>query len=145
MITRISHDIIAALKSKDKFLATVLRSLKAALQNMQIEKGAPLTDEESIAVLQAQVKSRLQAIELYHKGGREDLATQEEAEITVIKRYLPTPLTKEEMQQEVQLMISELGASSMKDMGAVMKELKDKLGTRADGKILSSLVRNELS
>lgn len=145
MITRISQDIIAALKRRDKALSTVLRSLKAALQNMQIEKGAPLSDEESIAVLQAQVKSRVQAIELYHKGGREDLAAQEEAEIAIIKRYLPAPLSDEEMQQEVQLMISELGASSMKDMGAVMKGLKEKLGTRADGKILSSLVRHELS
>jgi len=144
MIAQISKDIIAALKAKDKALLTVLRSLKSAVQYQAIEKGTALTDAEVISVLQSQVKSRIQAIELYRKGGRDDLAEQEEREVAIIKRYLPTPLTADELEVEVAAMVAELHASSMKDMGSVMRALKEKLGSRAEGKALSSLVRGAL-
>jgi hypothetical protein len=122
----------------------VLRSLKSALKNQAIDRGQELTEAEEFKVLKKQVKARKQAIELYEKGNRPELAAQEQQEIEIIQSYLPQPLTETEMEQEVDKVISELAAETMKDMGKVMKTLKDKLGTRADGKILSQLVRTKL-
>jgi len=145
MINRITNDIKKALLNKQKEELMVLRSLKSALKYIEIEQKKELTEEESIKVLQNQVKSREQAIELYIQGNRPELAEKEKFEIKIIKAYLPEPLTEAEMEIEVTQTISELQAESMKDMGKVMKALSQKLGTRADGKILSNLVRQKLA
>ncbi|HHE38568.1 MAG TPA: GatB/YqeY domain-containing protein [Candidatus Cloacimonetes bacterium] len=145
MINRITNDIKKALLNKQKEELLVLRSLKSALKYIEIEQKKELTEEESIKVLKNQVKSREQAIELYIQGNRPELAEKEEFEIKIIKAYLPEPLTEAEMETEVTKTISELQAESMKDMGKVMKALSQKLGTRADGKILSNLVRQKLA
>ena len=104
-----------------------------------------LSEEESMSVLQSQVKSRQQALELYIQGERPELAEIEKYEIETIESYLPEPLTEAEMEIEVEKMLSELNAESMKDMGKIMKALSQKLGKRANGKILSNLVRTRLS
>ena len=144
MKKRIERDFIEALRSKDKFLLNVLRSLKAAFKYQEIEIKKELSDEEITAILNGQVKSRKQAIELYVQGNRPELAKVEQNEIEIISCYLPRQLSEEELKQEVKQIITVFDAKSMKDMGRVMKALKEKLGSTADGKILSTLVRAAL-
>jgi len=144
MKKRIERDFIEALRSKDKFRLNVLRSLKAAFKYQEIEQKKELSDEEMIAILNGQVKSRKQAIELYLQGNRPELAKVEQNEIEIISWYLPRQLSEEELKQEVKQIITVFDAKSMKDMGRVMKALKEKLGSTADGKILSTLVRTAL-
>ena len=145
MIKKISADIMSALREKDKKRLQVLRSIKSALKYREIELKKELSQDESIAILNTQLKKREQAIELYLQGERTDLADIEKYEIEIIKTYLPEPLTETEMEIEVDEAIAELNAESMRDMGKVMKALKEKLGSKADGKILSSIVRAKLS
>lgn len=144
MIEKIDKAVLEALRSKDQKRLKVLRSLKAALKYKQIEKKEKLSDDEAISVLKAQVKSRKQAIELYEQGNRPELAANEKYEIEVIESFLPKPLSEEALQLAVDEVITELAASSMKDMGKVMTSLKEKLGNQADGKILSKLVKQKL-
>ena len=141
---KISEDIKIALKGKDKARLTLLRSLKSALQKVEIDERKELTNQEEQIILSQQMKSREQAKELYIKGNRTDLASIEQNEIDMIAEYLPKKLTKEEMEREVDSAISELNATSIKDMGKVMKTLKDSLGTTADGKLLSQIVKEKL-
>ena len=145
MLKRIDKDIILAMRSKDKLRITVLRSLKTAIKYEAIETGAELSEEKILSLFKSQVKSRQQAIELYKQGNRLELVEKEEDEIEIISEYLPVPLTEAEMINATKRVISELGATAMKDMGEVMKTLKTELGSRADGKILSNIVRKELS
>ncbi len=144
MISKIEEDIIQALREKDKDRLIVLRSLKSAVKYQQIELGRELEEDEVISVLAGQVKSRQQAIELYLQGNRPELAEKETREIEIINFYLPQKMSEAEMEVEVDKAITELNASSMKDMGLVMKTIKEKLGNRADGKILSDIVRKKL-
>ncbi len=144
MISKIEEDIIQALREKDKDRLIILRSLKSAVQYQQIELGRELEEDEIISVLAGQVKSRQQAIELYLQGNRPELAEKETREIEIINFYLPKKLSEAEIEVEVDKAITELNASSMKDMGLVMKTIKEKLGNRADGKILSDIVRKKL-
>ena len=144
MISKIEEDIIQALREKDKDRLIVLRSLKSAVKYQQIELGRELEEDEVISVLAGQVKSRQQAIELYLQGNRPELAEKETREIKIINFYLPQKMSETEIEVEVDKAVTELNASSMKDMGLVMKTIKEKLGNRADGKILSDIVRKKL-
>ena len=145
IVDKIKKDLVTALKSKDKIKLTLLRYLKSALKNAEINAGKTLSKQDEIKVLQSQIKQRQQALELYKRGGRDDLANHEQEEIDIISTYLPKQLTKDEIIIEVKNAISELNAQSMKDMGKVMKFLKEKLGAKADGKLLSTVVKNQLS
>jgi len=145
LLKRIEKDLITAMREKDKFRLLVLRSLKSAIKYEVIEAGSQLSDDKVITILEKQVKSRQQATELYEQGGRQELADKEKAEITLISEYLPEPLSKAEITTLVVATIKELLASSMKDMGSVMGAIKGKVGSRADGKILSQIVREKLS
>ena len=144
MIKQIEKDIILALREKDKDRLKVLRSLKSAIKYKEIELGKKLSEDVIISVLKGQVKSREQAVELYIRGDRPELAEIETKEIEIIESYLPEPMSESEIEKEVDNTISELNAESMKDMGRVMKALKEKLGSRADGKVLSIIVKNKL-
>jgi uncharacterized protein YqeY len=144
MISKIEEDIIQALREKDKDRLIVLRSLKSAVKYQQIELGRELEEDEVISVLAGQVKSRQQAIELYLQGNRPELAEKETREIKIINFYLPQKMSETEIEVEVDKAVTELNASSMKDMSLVMKTIKEKLGNRADGKILSDIVRKKL-
>jgi hypothetical protein len=144
MIKKIDALIVDAMRVKDKDRLKVLRSLKTALKYQEIEQKKPLTEEECIYVLQSQIKGREQAIELYLQGNRPELAAQEQYEIKVIRSFLPAALSLDELTIEVEIVINELGAASIKDMGPVMQALRQKLGSKADGKILSQLVKAKL-
>ncbi len=145
MILRISEEIKTAMKEQNKERLLVLRSLKTELKNKEIDLCRPLTEEEGLDVVRRCVKSREQAIELYEKGGRPELALKEKEEIALLQVYLPQTLTEEEIEKEVDLAIQENPEITVKDMGKLMKILSAKLGSRADGKTLSSIVRKKLS
>ena len=142
---RITSDLTAAMKAQDAPRLSTLRMIKAAVQNREIEKGAPLTDEELTRLFQSLVKQRRDSVEQYQKGNRPELVAKEQAEIAVIEGYLPQAATREEIEQAVAAAISETGATSMKEMGAVMKATQARLaGRTADGRTVSEIVKAKL-
>lgn len=139
-------DLTAAMKAKDADKLSTLRMVKSNLMNRQIDKGGELTDDEIMKALQSLVKQRRDSVEQYEKAGRTELAEKEKAEITVIETYLPQGATQAEIDAAVEAAIAETGASSMKDMGTVMKATMAHLaGKTADGKMVSESVKAKLS
>src|SRR5215471_15706409 len=144
-LDRINEDLKAAMKSKDPERLSTLRMVKTALKNREIDKMEALTDEEAIKVLQSLVKQRRDSIEQYQQAGRIELAEKEAAEIKVIEEYLPAALDEAAVARVVEETIAETGASSMKEMGAVMKAVMAKLaGQTVDGKVVNQIVKSKL-
>ncbi|MCA1635476.1 MAG: GatB/YqeY domain-containing protein [Acidobacteria bacterium] len=142
---RIVSDMTAAMKARDAARTSTLRMVKAALQYREIEKGGELTEEELTKSLQSLVKQRRDSIEQYEKAGRTELAGKERAEIAVIEEYLPRAATPEEIERAVAEAVAEVGATSIKQMGAVMKTAQAKLaGRSADGRTVSEIVKSKL-
>lgn len=145
-IERIQNDLTAAMKEKDELRLSVLRMVKSALKNKEIEKMRPLEDLESLQILQTMVKQRRESIDQFRKGGRNDLAEKEAKEIAIIDEYLPAAPSDAEMHAAIEAAIDEEGADSLKQMGAVVKAARAKLeGKAIDGKILSHKVRQRLA
>ena len=143
---RIQKDLTDAMKLKDELRLSTLRMMKSALKNKEIEKRKPLDDAEAIQMMQTLVKQRRESIEQFTKGGRMDLADKEAKEILIIEAYLPAAAGPADMDAAIEAAISETGANSPKQMGAVVKAAKVKLeGKTADGKILSDRVRERLA
>ena len=144
-LDRINEDLKAAMKSKDSERLSTLRMVKTALKNREIDKMEALTDEEAIKVLQSLVKQRRDSIEQYQQAGRIELAEKEASEIKVIEEYLPAALDEAAIARVVEETIAETGASSMKEMGAVMKAVMAKLaGQIVDGKAVNQIVKSKL-
>lgn len=142
---KILDDMKTAMKNRDKERLSTLRMVKSAITNREIETGGELTDEETVKTLNTLVKQRRDSAEQYEKGGRAELAAKENAEIAVLEEYLPRAASAEEIEEAVTEAISETGAGSMKDMGAVMKASLAKLsGKTVDGRAVSDLVRSKL-
>ena len=144
---RITEDMKTAMREKNTVALNTVRMLKSAIKNAAIEKGgadAELTDAEVMAVVRKEVKKRQDSIEQYEAAGRDELADQEKAEIEVLNDYLPEPLSSEEIVSIVEAAIAELGATSRKEMGQVMKIVQEKTAGRADGKTLSQAVMSKL-
>jgi uncharacterized protein len=142
---KIISDMTAAMKAKDAARTSTLRMVKAAITNREKDGGGELGDEDVMKLLRSQVKQRRDSVEQYQKGGRPELADKELAEIAVIEEYLPQAASQDEIDAAVAAAISETGASSMKDMGAVMKAVMPKLaGKNADGKAVSEAVKAKL-
>lgn len=145
-LDRIQSDLTAAMKQKDELRLSVLRMVKSALKNKEIEKMHPLTDMESLQVLQTLVKQRRESVHQFTQGGRKDLADKESKEITIIEEYLPAAPTDDEIRHAIEAAIVEAGADSLKQMGAVVKAARARLeGKAIDGKVLSDRVRERLS
>jgi len=143
---QIQKDIVSAMKSKDEQRLSVLRMAKAAFQLKEVEKMRKLDDSESIQLLQTLVKQRKESIEQFGKGGRQDLVDKETSELKILESYLPAGASEAEMDAAITQAIASTGATSMKQMGAVVKAAKDALAGKAvDGKALSDLVRVRLS
>ena len=140
----IARDTKEAMKGRDRPRVEALRMLTAALKNGEIEKGGTLTEDEEIAILRRQLKQREESAEAFRKAGREEQAQAEDAEVGIVRRYLPAPLSDEELIGIVEEAINETGATSMKDMGAVIGRATRRAGNRADGKRLAALVRERL-
>lgn len=142
---KIIADLSTAMRAKDADRLSTLRMVKANLMNRKIEKGGELTDEEVTKALQSLVKQRRDSIEQYEKAGRTELAEKEAAEIGYIEVYLPQAATPEEIEKAVAEAVAETGASSIKEMGQVMKAAQAKLaGKTADGKLVSEAVKAKL-
>ena len=143
---QIIADLTAAMKAKDAARTSTLRMLKAAIVNRQIEKGGELDEEELMKLLRSQAKQRRDSVEQFEKGGRQDLADKELAEIAVIEAYLPQAASQEQIDKAVAAAIAETGATSMKEMGAVMKAVMPRLaGKNADGRVVSEIVKKKLT
>ena len=142
---QIISDMTAAMKAQDAARTSTLRMVKAAIMNREKEGGGELTDEDVQKLLLSQVKQRRDSVEQYQKANRPDLADKEQAEIAIIETYLPQAASQEEIDQAVTAAITETGASSMKEMGAVMKAAMAKLaGKNAEGKMVSETVKAKL-
>jgi uncharacterized protein YqeY len=142
---QIISDLTASMKAQDAQRTSTLRMVKAAFMNREIEKGGELDDEEMSKLLRTLVKQRRDSVEQYEKGGRPELAAKETSEIEVIETYLPQAASREEIDAAVNAAISETGATSMKDMGKVMKSVQAALaGKNADGRTVSEIVKTKL-
>ena len=144
---RITTDIKEAMKNKDQAALNAIRSLKSAIQMATIEKygaAGELDEAESVAVIRKAIKQRQDSVASFESGGRPELAENEKAEIAILERYLPAALSEAEIQKMVDDAIAELGATTRKDMGGVMKVLQERIAGRADNKIVSGLVGERL-
>jgi uncharacterized protein YqeY len=142
---RIEADLKTAMKDKDAARLSVIRMLKSAVKYREIEVMKPLDDAGVEAVVSSEIKRRRDSVDQYRAGNREDLASKEEAEIAVLQGYLPQQLTPEEVAAKVDAAIAKAGAKGPKDMGAVMKLLMPEVQGRADGKVVSELVKQKLA
>jgi uncharacterized protein YqeY len=148
LVEQIQKDITAAMKAREEQRLSTLRMVKSALHHRQIEKMAPLDDKESQAVLSTLIKQRKESVEQFTKGGRQEMADKEAAEIVLIESYLPKAAGEAEVVAGVKAVIAEMGAPTMKDMGTVMKQAMARFsaaGMRVDGKVVSEAVKRELA
>lgn len=148
MIEQIQKDITGAMKARQEQRLSTLRMVKTALKNREIEKMAPLDDKESQQVLSTLIKQRKESVEQFLKGGRQEMAGKEAAEITLIESYLPKAASEEQIVAGVKAVIAEMGSPTMKDMGTVMKNAMARFagaGVRVDGKQVSEAVKRELA
>jgi uncharacterized protein len=144
---QVQKDMVAAMRSREELRLSTLRMVKSALKNKEIEKRGPLDEKEAQQILSTLIKQRRDSIEQFQKGGRQELAEKEAAEISIIEAYLPEALGEDEIAAIVKATIAEMGAPTMKDMGAVMKNVMAKLqasGARVEGKTVSELVKKQL-
>lgn len=144
---QITEDMKTAMREKNTLALNTIRMLRSAVKNAAIEKGgadAELSDPEIVAVIRKEVKKRQDSIEQYTTAGRGELVAQEEAEMAVLNGYLPEPLSEEKIAEIIDAAIADVGATSRKEMGQVMKLVQEKTAGRADGKTLSQAVMAKL-
>ena len=142
----INKDYVQAMKARETDKSAALNYLRAMIKQVKVDKRLDqVADEEVLSVIKKQIKQRQDSIEQFEKGGRPELAEKERSEITIMKVYLPQELPLEQIKALITEAIRETGASSAKDMGTVMKLAREKVAGRADGKILSELVKETLS
>ena len=133
------------MKEKNEIKKNAIQMVRAGILQIEKDKGIELTDEQIIELISKEVKKRKDSIADYEKGGREDLVNQINEEISYLEKYLPKQLTEEEITVIVKQIIAELGATTMKDMGKVMKAAKEKMGVTADGKTINKVVKENLA
>ena len=138
---QILADIKEAMKAKDEFKRDTLRTLNAALKQIEVDQRIEMTDEVVLPLLQREIKKRADSVELYIKGAREDLAKKEQGEIELIKTYLPAQLSDEELKAKIETIIQKTG----KNLGAVMKMAKDEIGASAEAKRISMIAKELLA
>jgi len=152
LLEQIDKDLIEALKAKDETKVSTIRMFKSTIHNWQIAKRAKEhaiekepQDADILAVIQKEIKSRKDSIEMYEKGGRGELAEKEQKEIVILSKYLPEQASPEEIRAKAKEIIAQTGASSIQDMGKVMGPLIDEFKGKADGATISSIVKEELN
>ena len=144
---QIQKDIVAAMKARDELRLSTLRMVKTALKNREIDKMAALDDKESQQILSTLIKQRKESVEQFTKGGRQELADKETAEIVMIEAYMPKAAGEEQILAGVKAVIAEMGSPTLADMGTVMKNVMARFsgaGIRVDGKQVSAAVKREL-
>jgi len=140
----ITEDMKNALRSGDKAKLGTLRFLLSQIKNAEIDRGGPLTDEDVIGVISREVKKLLEAADEFEKGGSAERAAQERAEAELLRSYLPPQLSEEEIERVIETKMAEIGASSAKDLGPLMRAVMEEVRGRADGKLVNELVRRKL-
>lgn len=145
LLQDLTSDMVSAMKSRDKGTLAVVRMLKAAVQNAQIEAGHDLTPDEEVAVMSREYKQRKESLAEFEKAGRQDLVDKTNHELTVVEKYLPKQLSADDVNKIVQETIAAVGASSMKDFGKVMGAVMPKVKGQADGKVVNQAVKAALS
>jgi len=142
---KVNGEMVQATKEKDRLRLSVVRLIKTALHNLEIDLKRPLDDQECLQLLSGMVKQRRDSIEQFRQGGRMDLVEKEQAELTFIQSFMPQQLSEEDIAKEIEKAIQEVGATGIKDMGKVMKILMPGLTGRADGKLVGEKVKARLS
>jgi uncharacterized protein len=144
---QIQKDMVEAMRGREELRLSTLRMVKAAIKNKEVDKRAPLDEKEAQQILATLIKQRRDSIEQFVKGGRQELADKEAAEIKLIEAYLPKATGEEEIATVVKAVVAEMGSPTLKDMGAVMKNVMAKLqagGARVEGKTVSEMVKKQL-
>ena len=144
LINQLDQDFKSALKNKDEIGLSVLRMIKTKVKNREKEILRPLQDSELISIITNQAKQRQDSIEQFTKGGRNDLVVREEAELKILEQYLPKRLTPEEIESEITGLVREFEATSIKDMGRIMKALMERHPGKLDGKQAGEIVKMKL-
>lgn len=142
---KLMEDLKKSMKEKNVLRKNVIQMVRAAILQIEKDKGIEVDDNKILEIIAKEVKTRNDSLEDFQKGGREDLVEQAKQEIAILSEYLPKQLTKEELKEKIMNIINEIGATSIKDMGAVMKEAKAQIGTAADGKSINEVVRELLN
>jgi uncharacterized protein YqeY len=144
-IDTIEQELRAAMKARDAERRDALRLILNALKSSEKDLQRPLSEEEELQVLQRERKRRLEAAEAFRAGGREEQADSEERELAILEEFMPTPLSEEEIDEIVDDVIAEVGATSMADLGRVMADVMPQVAGRADGSVVSQIVREKLA
>ena len=142
---RLLEEMKLAMKSNEKLKLSTIRMIRSALKNKEIDLRKKLEDEDIVKVIQAMVRKGEESVEQFQAGGRMDLVEKEKNEIEIMKSFLPQPLSQEEILKIIDQSIQETQASSLKDLGKVMKSVMPKMGGKADGKLINQLVKEKLS
>jgi hypothetical protein len=142
---RLVEEMKQAMKSNEKLKLSTIRMVRSGLKNKEIELRKKLEDEDIVKVIQAMVRKGEESVEQFQTGGRMDLVEKEKSEIEIMKSFLPQPLSQEEILKIIDQSIQETQASSLKDLGKVMKSVMPKMGGKADGKLINQLVKEKLS
>ena len=142
---KLLEDLKTAMKEKDEIKKNTVQLVRAAILQVEKDKAITLEDDKILEIIAKESKKRRDSIPDYEKSGREDLLKQINEEIAILEEYLPEQLSQEEVEQKVKEIIQEVDASSMKDMGNVMKIVKEQVGARADGKTINEIVKKILS
>ena len=145
MKKKLLEDMKDAMKEKNEVKKNTIQMVRAAILQVEKDKGIEMDDNQIIEVISKEVKKRKDAINDFEKGGREDLVNQTKEEISYLEGYLPAQLSREEVEEIVKSIIAETGASTMKDMGMVMKTAKEKIGASSDGKTINEIVKANLN
>jgi uncharacterized protein len=145
LIEELEDDVKDAMRAGDAARRDALRLIVASLKSAEKDLLRPLTEDEELQVLQRERKKRIEAAEAFRGGGREEQAAKEEAELAVLEEFMPEPLSEEELEQILDDAIAENGATSMRDMGRVMKDVMPQIAGRADGAAVSQMLREKLA
>lgn len=141
---KLMEDLKNSMKNKDEIRKNTVQMVRAAILQIEKDKGIVVEDDKILEIIAKEVKSKKDALKDFEKAGRQDLIEQTNEEIKILEEYLPAQLSREEIKIELEKIISEIGATSIKDMGNVMKEAKAKMGTSADGKTINEIAKEIL-
>ncbi|MBB1078340.1 GatB/YqeY domain-containing protein [Limosilactobacillus sp. STM2_1] len=145
LLQQLTADMVTAMKERDKETLNVVRMLKAAVQNEQIELGHDLNSDEEVAVMAREYKQRKESLAEFENAGRDDLVEQAKKELTIVEKYMPQQLSKDDVEKIVSEVIDTLGVDSMKGFGQVMGAVMPKVKGQADGKLVNQVVKEQLS
>lgn len=142
---KLMEDLKNSMKEKNEIRKNTIQMVRAGILQIEKDKGITVEDDKIIEIIAKEVKGKKDALIDFEKGGREDLIQQTNQEISILQEYLPKQLSKEELKEKIEKIIAEVGATSIKDMGIVMKEAKAKIGASADGRTINEVVRELLN